>query len=107
MCIPPLVSVGNLHTLAASTVSAKVESVQQPQAVAVSVFLAPTERSRQAWAPVVKLVLSSEHIITMLMSGCGQLAGSQADLMSALQAARLEVRLVSEAVPATQSQAVQ
>ena len=49
LCIPPLLSVENLQTLAASTVSARLEFVQQPQAVSVSALLAPTERSRHSW----------------------------------------------------------
>ena len=47
--VSPLVSVGNLQTLAASTVSVRREFVQQPQAVSVSALLAPTERSRHSW----------------------------------------------------------
>ena len=49
LCIPPLLSVENLQTLAASTVSARLEFVQQSQAVAVSALLAPTVRARHAW----------------------------------------------------------
>ena len=49
LCIPPLLSVENLQTLASSTVWARLEFVQQPQAVSVSALLAPTERSRHSW----------------------------------------------------------
>ena len=42
----------------------------------------PSIVENSAWAPVVNLVASSSHITTLVMLGCGQLAGSQAELMS-------------------------
>ena len=92
-------SEGNLQTLAASTVLARSEFVQQPQAVAVSALLAPTVRSRHSWAPALNLVESSEHSNNFVMLGCGQLEGSQAEGMSVWQEDREEVRLVSWAAP--------